>query len=330
MNLTPTPTQLKILGHPLRLAILRHLLRQAATLTQLGAQFAQSPAHIRHHVKALEQAGLVTLTEPPPQHTHLEKYYRATSPGWLVQFLVAPVTETSRPTLVLGSKDAATAQLAAHFAAHDVGLTLHLVTANSLDGLALLRQGVCQMATCHLREPNAETYNRAYVQHWFPGEEMALVRLFARVGGLLTAAGNPRHVKGLADLARADLTWVNRERGAGMRVWLDQALTALGIAPATLRGYSQIVTSHDAVARAVQGGDADLGLGTAASARAAGLGFISLFEEPYDLVLPAAVLHEPRYAPLFDHLASRQFRTDTSRLPGYILSPTAPVTVSIR
>ncbi len=325
----PSPAQLKILGHPLRLAILRRLMHEAATLTQLGAQFAQSPAHIRHHVKALEQAGLVVLTEPPPQHTHLEKYYRATSSGWLVQLPVLPATETSHPTLVLGSKDAATQQMAAHFAAHDAGLTLHLLAANSLDGLALLRQGVCQMTTCHLREPNADTYNRAYVQHWFPGEEMVLLRLFARTEGLIMAAGNPKHIVSLADLARPDVTLINRERGAGIRVWLDQALTALGIVPQTVRGYDQIAPSHDAVARAVQMGTADVGIGIAASAQSAGLGFMPLFEEPYDLVLPVAVLHAPGYAPLFDYLASRQFRTNTSRLPGYLLSPTAPETVFV-
>ncbi len=53
----------KILGHQERYAILRRLMAGQATLSQLGEHFGETPAHIRHHLKILEQAGLVEFAE---------------------------------------------------------------------------------------------------------------------------------------------------------------------------------------------------------------------------------------------------------------------------
>ena len=51
--------QIKLLADRRRLAILRKLMAGPATLTQLGEAMQEHPAWIRHHVKQLEQAGLL-------------------------------------------------------------------------------------------------------------------------------------------------------------------------------------------------------------------------------------------------------------------------------
>ncbi|NUM47808.1 MAG: winged helix-turn-helix transcriptional regulator, partial [Anaerolineales bacterium] len=95
---------LKILSHAERHRILRFLMKQAATLSQLGAVFEQSAAHIRHHLKILEEAGLVAMTSPPPDHNHLEKYYKATADSWLIHHAVLPEYAEHQPNLVFASK----------------------------------------------------------------------------------------------------------------------------------------------------------------------------------------------------------------------------------
>jgi putative molybdopterin biosynthesis protein len=323
MNTISSFEQLKTLGHPLRLAILRHLMAQPATLSQLGASFNQSPAHIRHHVKVLELAGLIEFTTAPLLQNHLEKYYQAVSAAWLIRMAVLPAAPIAQTTLTLGSKDVATRQLASYFREKELGIALQILPLNSLDGLVMLQQGVCQMATCHLREPGSGEYNRPYIQHLFVGQRMALMRLFLREEGLIVQPGNPKQIRSLEDLARPDVVMINRERGAGIRVWLDQNLAQKGIDPQNIQGYSSLAESHVAVAQSVRQAKADVGFGIAACARQAELEFIPLFEEPYELVLPCDLLTDPRYTVFFEHLNSSAFREAIRQQEGYLVPPSA-------
>lgn len=323
MNTISSFEQLSVLGHPQRLAILRYLMARPATLSHLGEHFNQSPAHIRHHLKVLEQTGLVEFTAAPPLHNHLEKYYQAASTAWLINLILLPEALGSQATLVIGSKDLATKQLAWYFREKDIGITLQVLPLNSIDGLVMLYQGICQMSTCHLREPGSGEYNRPYIRHMFPGQPMAIIRLFYREEGLIVQAGNPKQIQELEDLTRPDVAMINRERGAGIRVWLDQNLTQMGIGAGNIQGYDAIAQSHFDVAQAVLNGKADVGLGIAACACELGLGFIPLFEEPYELVLPCDLLTDQRYVTFFEHLNSGMYRDTICAHEGYLVPSNA-------
>ncbi|MGE5072938.1 MAG: ArsR family transcriptional regulator, partial [Anaerolineae bacterium] len=91
-----TYEQMKLLADARRLAILRLLMAQPATLTQLAATLKQSPAWVRHHVKALEAARLVELAEVRTTGTVTEKYYRACSQALLLQEVILP--RSRKPT----------------------------------------------------------------------------------------------------------------------------------------------------------------------------------------------------------------------------------------
>jgi putative molybdopterin biosynthesis protein len=314
---------LKIFGNPQRLEILRFLMNHSATLSQLGNYFEQSAAHIRHHVKILEQAGLVAKTEPPAEHTHLEKYYQATAEAWLIQLVVLPKPDEDAPILVIASKDLAARRLVGDFRQKRVGLTLQILPLNSLDGLITLRQGICQMATCHLKEPGTGLYNRSFVRHLFPGQQMAVISMYQREEGLIVQRGNPLKIRSLADLVREDVRFVNRERGSGIRLWLDQSLREQGIPADYVNGYTKEAASHMEVAQAIYQGQADTGLGIAAAVRTLGLDFVPLFDEPYELVVPSELINDPRYTSFFDHIHSGEFRAAVQSLDGYLIPPTS-------
>ena len=131
--------------------------------------------------------------------------------------------------------------------------------------------------------------------------------------------GNPLGIASLEDLVRTDILFVNREPGSGVRQWLDLRLKRLGIQPEMVRGYSSTVHSHASVARAVQAGRADAGIGIAASARHFGLHFIPLFEEPYEIAAPLSFVTEGQYAPFFEYLNTGEFRTAVRALDGYVV-----------
>jgi putative molybdopterin biosynthesis protein len=131
------------------------------------------------------------------------------------------------------------------------------------------------------------------------------------------APGNPRGISGLADLAGGELTYVNRQRGAGTRMLLDQELRRLGIDPSQVQGYAREEPTHLAVAAAVAAGRVDCGMGILAAARAFGLDFVPVAQEPYDLVADSASLEEPLLAPLWRLLESPDFHASVEKLGGY-------------
>jgi len=138
-----------------------------------------------------------------------------------------------------------------------------------------------------------------------------------REQGLIVAAGNPLGLRGITDLARPGLRYVNRQRGAGTRVLLDYELQRARIDPASLSGYTREEPTHLAVAAAVSAGRADCGLGVHAAARAFGLDFLPIAHEPYDLVLERATAESDRLAPLWALMEHAPFRSAVEALGGY-------------
>jgi putative molybdopterin biosynthesis protein len=133
----------------------------------------------------------------------------------------------------------------------------------------------------------------------------------------MLAPGNPRRIQGIADLGRGDVSFINRNAGSGTRLWLDKQLSRLGISGEQIRGYNMVENTHTAVAQAVAQGRADTALGLAAAAHQYGLEFIPLFQERFDLVMPAESLDEPGPRRLMDALHGGEFRHMAENLGGY-------------
>ncbi len=305
---------LKLVADPRRLAILQHLMAQPATLTQLGQALGEHPAWIRHHLRRLEQAGLVEVVETRRTHGAQERYYRARAGGYLLQELILPQT-SGRPVIVFsGSHDLAVNQLAAELAPHVDVLTLPV---GSLNGLIHLRQGLCQISGSHILDESGE-YNTPTIRHLFPDREVELVTLAYRMQGLMLAVGNPKGIREIADLTRPDLRFANRNTGSGTRLWFDAELRRLKIEPGLIRGCGYEVDTHSAAASLVATGKADAALGLQAAAHQQGLDFIPLLEERYDLVLLRE--QEPALTPLLEHLQTIGFRRAVESLTGYATS----------
>ena len=131
--------------------------------------------------------------------------------------------------------------------------------------------------------------------------------------------GNPKSLRTLEDLLRADVAFVNRQRGAGTRVLLDYALKQQGLNPRQITGYDRQEFTHLSVAAAVKSGAADCGLGILAAARALELDFVPLFDERYDLVIPVKHYESELLAPLLGLIRGRdaQFVAAVEALGGY-------------
>ena len=138
-----------------------------------------------------------------------------------------------------------------------------------------------------------------------------------REQGLLVAAGNPKSLRRLRDLARPGVRLINRQPGAGTRLFLYHHLRKAGIDPRSLSGYQRQVPTHSAVAAAIRSGGADAGPGIRAVAEAWGLDFVPLGRERYDLAIPRRLFDSPRLRPVLETIHADAFRAAAGRLSGY-------------
>jgi putative molybdopterin biosynthesis protein len=223
--------------------------------------------------------------------------------------------EIERTIFCIGSHDL-TLDLLAQFLA---GKERRLVSANvgSQGGLIALGRGEAHVAGSHLLDPDSGEFNLTYIRRYAPGLPVKAVALVRRDQGLLVKRGNPKQVRGLQDLIRPGVRFINRQRGAGTRVLLDYHLGLEGVVGDQILGYNQEEYTHLGVAVAVASGRADCGLGIAAAAQALDLEFIPLFQERFDLVMSLQHARGELLRPLFELLGSGEFRVAVSRLQGY-------------
>jgi|SRR5271157_1101304 len=226
--------------------------------------------------------------------------------------------EIDRTIFCIGSHDMTLDLLAQFLAERD----RRLASANvgSQGGLVALQRGEAHLAGSHLLDPETGEFNVPYLPKFLPGVPVRLVALVGREQGLLVRKGNPKRIHDLGDLSRADVRFVNRQRGAGTRLLLDYQLKLRGLPAEAIQGYNQEEYTHLGVAAAVASDRSDCGLGIAAAAEALGLDFIPLFQERYDLVIPKSYAESALLSPLFDILQDPAFREAVSKMPGYDVS----------
>lgn len=231
--------------------------------------------------------------------------------------LLVPRGEAALTLVHVGSHDLALDLAGDLLRRRHPGRSLASANVGSLAGLHALARGECHLAGTHLLDPPTRVYNTPYVQRALPGQAVALITLAEREQGFTVRAGNPLAIRGFEDLARPDVRFVNRQRGAGTRVLLDARLAERGIAAAAVRGYSREEHTHMAAAVAVASGVADCALTIRAAATALGLGFVPLETERYELAALAASLEDAGLAALLDVLVTTEFRAAAEALGGY-------------
>jgi putative molybdopterin biosynthesis protein len=315
----------RVLANDERLRLLRLLMSGPATLTQLGAIVGHHPAWVRHHLLTLEQAALVELVETRPTKGYVEKFYCATARAYAVDFMVLPEPGERGLLVILGSDDLALDLLARRLRDDEAAPDVVTMAMGSLEGLIALRHGLGHIAGCHLFDVESGEFNRSYARALFPGRALVLVTLAHRSQGLILPAGNPRGFSGLAEAVTAGARLVNRNLGSGTRVWLDRLLADGGVDRAHVAGYGDEVTTHEAAARAVAEGAADVALGILPAAAAHGLDFVPLIEERYDLVTSQEHYESELLAPLLGLLNDNDFKQSIDDLGGYATRETGAV-----
>ncbi|KAA6447398.1 substrate-binding domain-containing protein [Bacillus atrophaeus] len=185
----------------------------------------------------------------------------------------------------------------------------------SLNSLIEMYRGQCDIVSLHLYDAETGQYNIPYVKRILSGEPFCLINAVIRQAGLYVQKGNPQNIQGWKDLKRTDIRIVNREKGSGARVLLDEQLGVLGIKPSGVKGYNDIVTDHFSAASQVSRGQADAGVGAQHAAHMGNADFIPLIEEQYDIVILKK--NQKLLDTVTDILSSKEYKSHLSQLNGY-------------
>lgn len=196
------------------------------------------------------------------------------------------------------------------------GVGLSSSHVGSMGGIMALMRGETHIAPIHLLDEETGEYNAAYIEKYLKGKAV-LIKGVKREQGFMVAKGNPKNIKSLKDLIKSDVKFVNRQRGSGTRVLTDYLLKKEGVESQHIKGYDRDMTTHMAVAAAVQSGTADTGIGVYSAAKAMGLDFISIGYEDYDFAVAKEYENSEMIKALKDVLNSEEFNLLLEELGGY-------------
>ena len=240
---------------------------------------------------------------------------RAALDRWLVAGLVLPaLAQAPAPPIVGGSHDPLL-----EWALRESGSGLASLPEGSEAGLRRLARGEITAAAIHVHrlDGDDEAANLDAVAD-APGLHDVVVIAYARrEQGLVLAPGNPLQLRDIADVAARRARLALRPQGAGAQLLLLALLARAGLAFDALALVKPVSPTGADIAQAVRSGRADCGIATRAVAQAAGLDFVPLTWERFDLALHQRDYFRPGLQALFKFVRTAAFRDRAAELAGY-------------
>ena len=241
--------------------------------------------------------------------------------------LLRPFSSIKDTIVIVGSHDNTLDVLADQIKAKQSNISLSSSHVGSMGGLMAIKKGVCHLAGSHLLDIDDGSYNISYIKKYLPDVGIKLVNLVFRDQGLIIPPGNPKRIKGIEDLIRDDIIYVNRQAGSGTRILCDYKLKNLGLDANKIRGYENEEYTHMSVAVAVLSGSVDAGLGIYAAAKALNLDFIPIVTEQYDLVILQKYFESENIQILLETINSIEFKNRVKALGGYSTQKTGDIII---
>jgi putative molybdopterin biosynthesis protein len=272
--------------------------------------------NIRQSSPYIKAGTTETDTEDWPWDESGTKSGMAELPG-----MPAASAQTGNASIIVSGQDACIDLLISKIA--ETGSTVLRSYMGCYNSLYALYNGRITMAASHLWDAETDTYNYPFMHHLLPGLPVGVLRLAGRMQGFYVKKNNPLNIQNWKDLAKPGITIINREKGCGTRILLDQKLTSLGINPQSIQGYTRESSSHLVCAGIVAKGGADLGCGCERGAEnIRGIDFIPLQREWYDFIFRLSDKNSAAVKSILDYVDSPEFKQDIEILGGYDTSQT--------
>jgi len=237
---------------------------------------------------------------------------------WLASTMQHPpgMPRAEPPPIVGGSHDPLL-----EWALRESGSGLASLAEGSEAGFARFTAGEVLAAAIHLHaldDPEADA-NLATMQARSDLSDAVMIGFCRREQGFLVAPGNPLKIAGLAEVLAKKARLTQRPKGAGAQLLLLSMLRQAKTGADALPRGPMCPTGPD-VAQAIRAGHADAGIATRSVAQTAGLDFVPILWEPFDLVMRQRDVFRPPLQALMRFLRSDAFRTRAKELGGFDVS----------
>ncbi len=229
------------------------------------------------------------------------------------------------PPIVGGSQDDLL-----EWALRESGSGLASLTEGTARGVDRLLRGEVIAAAVHfhsfaISEDSADDANVAAVRA-MPGlHDAVLVGVARREQGLLLAPGNPKQLNSLADVLASGAKMAVRQPGAGAQMLLEVLLARAGAGLKDLRRLEPPCLTGPDLAAAIRAGKADCGVATRAAAKSAGLDFVPLLFENFDLLMRQRSYFRPSMQALIGFLGQKRLKQRAAELSGYDPAPSGQI-----
>ena len=169
----------------------------------------------------------------------------------------------------------------------------------------------------HDQSANATDANIAAVRSMSGLHDAVLVGIARREQGLLLAPGNPKNLRTLSDVVASGAKVAVRQPGAGAQLLLEALLARIGATPKQLRKLEPPCLTGPDLAAAIRAGNADCGIATRAAAKSAGLDFVPLLWESFDLLMRQRSYFRTNMQSLVRFLGETRFSQRAAEMSGY-------------
>jgi molybdate transport repressor ModE-like protein len=203
------------------------------------------------------------------------------------------------------------------------GLELRYRTA--IEALAALERHECDLAGFQIPMGEFEAPILKRYARWLSADDYLLVHLAIRDTGLFVMPGNPKNIHAMADLARPDVRFVNRQIGSSTRLLVELMLERAGVSINAVQGYETNEFTHMAIAAHIASGMADTGVGVQTAAARFGLDFVPLVRERYFFAIRRSSLETAAMQDLLKILRGQEYLDYVGQLPGYDTADTGGI-----
>ena len=243
-------------------------------------------------------------------------FSRAALDRWVSAGLIAPagLAQVPAPPIVGGSHDPLL-----EWALRESNSGLASLPEGSEEGLRRLTRGEVMVAAIHLHRMDGddETANLETVANAAGLHDAVVIAFARREQGILVAPDNPLGLSDMASIATSRARMAQRPAGAGAQLLLLALLARAGIALDELKLAKPAFPTGPDIAQAIRAGRIDCGIATRSVARSAGLDFLPLTWERFDLVMRQRDYFMKGPQALFDFMRQQVLRDRAAELGGY-------------
>lgn len=231
--------------------------------------------------------------------------------------LLRPAEDLEKMLIGIGSHDPLLDEVADMLHMADSSIFMSSSHVGSMGGIMAIKRGETHFAGIHLLDEKDGSYNTSFIRKYLPKGGVRLVECVGRTQGLMLQKGNPKNIKGIEDLTREGIRYVNRQKGSGTRILIDYLCNRDGIDTSAIYGYDREEFTHTSVAAQIVNDTADAGMGIYSAAHTYDLDFLPICMEQYDLLIPDEAWDTPQVQLLLKILKSDEFRRRLEALGGY-------------